>query len=52
MRIPNRLYTFAMRIWFPGNWVTLKTIDGEETVVPTVIADKGRASGGAQNVSG
>ena len=26
-----------MRIWLPSNWVTVKTVEGEETIVPTVI---------------
>ena len=40
------MYTFSMRIWLPSNWVTVKVVDGEDSVVPTVIAtEKKRHSG-------
>ena len=38
------MYTFSMRIWLPSNWVTVKVVDGEDTVVPTVIAAKDKKS--------
>ena len=44
MRRPNRVYTFSMRIWLPSNWVTVKVVDGEDTVVPTVIAKEKKSS--------
>lgn len=40
VRIPRRVFTFSMRIWFPGNWTTVRIADDEESVVPTVFADK------------
>ncbi|XP_045212309.2 uncharacterized protein LOC123563530 [Mercenaria mercenaria] len=43
VRIPNRVFTFSVRIWFPQNWVTVKKVaDGEEMLVPTMIAEQGR----------
>ena len=52
VRIPNRLYTFSIRIWLPRNWVTLKTIEGDESVIPTVMGDKQKqAPYGSRTVS-
>ena len=52
MRIPNRLYTFSIRIWLPRNWVTLKTIAGDESVIPTVMGDSQKqAPPGSRTVS-
>ncbi|KAH3866809.1 hypothetical protein DPMN_029932, partial [Dreissena polymorpha] len=40
VRVPNRVFVFHMITWLPGNWVTVKCLDGEETVVPTQLVNE------------
>ncbi|KAL4240910.1 hypothetical protein ACF0H5_001692 [Mactra antiquata] len=42
VRIPNRVFTFSLRIWFPKNYDTIRCADDEEIIVQTVIDDTGK----------
>ncbi|KAL3877445.1 hypothetical protein ACJMK2_035151 [Sinanodonta woodiana] len=44
VKIPNKVFTFNTRIWFPSNWVVTRVYEEETEVIPTVLAAKGQTA--------